>query len=88
MTKTLYVGNLTWEASADDLLVLFQAHGRVVHTQVVTDVETGRSRGFGFVEMDAADVQKPPPPRLNGRLFRGRPLVVNEAAPRPASGRV
>ena len=51
MTKTLYVGNLTWEISADDLLALFQAHGQVAHTQVVTDLETGRSRGFGFVEM-------------------------------------
>ena len=55
MSKTLYVGNLTWEVSADDLLTLFQVHGQVVHTQVVTDIETGRSRGFGFVEMADAD---------------------------------
>ena len=78
MTKTLYVGNLTWEVSADDLLALFQAHGQVAHTQVVTDWQTGRSRGFGFVEMNADDAQRAID-ALNGRSFRGRPLVVNEA---------
>jgi RNA recognition motif-containing protein len=86
MTKILYVGNLTWQASADDLLALFQAHGQVAHTQVVTDRQTGRSRGFGFVEMNAADAQSAIN-ALNGKLFRGRPLVVNEAAPRSPSGR-
>jgi RNA recognition motif-containing protein len=82
MTKTLYVGNLTWEASADDLLALFQPLGQVVHAQVVTDRQVGRSRGFGFVEMnDAAEAQKAID-ALNGQPFRGRPLSVNEAAPR------
>jgi RNA recognition motif-containing protein len=86
MTKTLYVGNLTWEVSADDLLALFQAHGQVAHTQVVTDRQTGRSRGFGFVEMNAADAQRAID-ALNGQPFRGRPLIVNEAAPRSPMGR-
>jgi RNA recognition motif-containing protein len=86
MTKTLYVGNLTWEASADDLLALFQAHGQVAHTQVVTDRQTGRSCGFGFVEMNADDTPNAID-ALNGKPFRGRPLVVNEAAPRSPSGR-
>jgi RNA recognition motif-containing protein len=86
MTKTLYVGNLTWEASADDLLALFQAHGQVAHTQVVTDMQTGRSRGFGFVEMDADDAPKAVN-ALNGQAFRGRTLTVHEAAPRSFSGR-
>ena len=86
MTKNLYVGNLAWQASADDLLVLFQAHGQVAHTQVVTDLKTGRSRGFGFVEMNADDAQKVID-ALNGQPFLGRPLIVHEAAPRSPSGR-
>jgi RNA recognition motif-containing protein len=86
MTKTLYVGNLTWEVSADDLLALFQPFGQVIHAQVVTDIETGRSRGFGFVEMnDASDAQRAVV-ALDGRPFRGRPLLVNEAASRSPSG--
>jgi cold-inducible RNA-binding protein len=87
MTKTVYVGNLTWEVSADDLLALFQPFGQVIHAQVVTDIETGRSRGFGFVEMnDASDAQRAVV-ALDGRPFRGRPLFVNEAASRSPSGR-
>src|SRR5712692_729359 len=52
MAKNIYVGNLSWECTADDLLALFQEHGNVARAQVITDRETGRSRGFGFVEMD------------------------------------
>ena len=59
MAKNIYVGNLTWDATADDLLALFQEHGQVVRAQVITDKETGRSRGFGFEEMnDDAEAQK------------------------------
>jgi RNA recognition motif-containing protein len=87
MSKTLFVGNLTWEVSADDLLTLFQAHGQVVHTQVVTDIETGRSRGFGFVEMNDADAAQRAIDALNGQVYHGRPLTVHEAAPRSPSGR-
>ena len=52
MAKNIYVGNLAWETTADDLLALFQEHGAVARAQVITDRETGRSRGFGFVEME------------------------------------
>jgi RNA recognition motif-containing protein len=86
MAKNIYVGNLTWDATADDLLALFQEHGAVSRAQVITDRETGRSRGFGFVEMDNdAEAQKAID-ELNGKPFRGRPLTVNEARPREDRG--
>jgi RNA recognition motif-containing protein len=82
MAKNIYVGNLVWDCTADDLLGLFQAHGQVARAQVITDRETGRSRGFGFVEMnDDAEAQKAIE-ALNGTDFKGRPLTVNEAKPR------
>ena len=82
MAKNIYVGNLTWECTADDLLALFQEHGSVSRAQVITDRETGRSRGFGFVEMDNdAEAQKAIE-ALNGADYQGRPLTVNEARPR------
>jgi RNA recognition motif-containing protein len=86
MAKNLYVGNLVWDATADDLLALFQEHGQVGRAQVITDKETGRSRGFGFVEMnDDAEAQKAID-ALNGQAFRGRALTVNEARPREERG--
>jgi len=86
MAKNIYVGNLVWDATADDLLALFQEHGQVARAQVITDRETGRSRGFGFVEMDNdAEAQKAID-ALNGAPFRGRPLTVNEARPREDRG--
>src|SRR5947209_20564265 len=86
MAKNIYVGNLAWETSADDLLSLFQEHGAVTRAQVITDRETGRSRGFGFVEMDNdAEAQKAID-ALNGQEFNGRPLTVNEARPREDRG--
>jgi RNA recognition motif-containing protein len=86
MAKNIYVGNLVWDCTADDLLVLFQAHGNVARAQVITDRETGRSRGFGFVEMnDDAEAQKAIE-ALNGSDFKGRPLTVNEAKPREERG--
>ncbi len=82
MAKNIYVGNLVWDCTADDLLALFQEHGAVARAQVITDRETGRSRGFGFVEMnDDAEAQKAID-ALNGADFKGRPLTVNEAKPR------
>jgi RNA recognition motif-containing protein len=82
MAKNIYVGNLVWDATADDLLALFQDHGKVTRAQVITDRETGRSRGFGFVEMgDDAEAQKAID-ALNGADYNGRPLTVNEAKPR------
>src|SRR5437879_7063392 len=86
MAKNIYVGNLVWDCTADDLLALFQAHGAVARAQVITDRETGRSRGFGFVEMeDDAEAQKAID-ALNGAEFNGRPLTVNEAKPREDRG--
>jgi RNA recognition motif-containing protein len=86
MAKNIYVGNLPWSATADDLLQLFQEHGQVARAQVITDRETGRSRGFGFVEMaDDAEALKAIE-TLNGSQFEGRPLTVNEARPREERG--
>ncbi len=82
MAKNIYVGNLVWDATADDLLALFQSFGAVARAQVITDRETGRSRGFGFVEMDNDQEAQTAIDNLNGTPFRGRPLTVNEARPR------
>src|SRR5215472_14911256 len=86
MAKNIYVGNLVWDATADDLLALFQQHGAVARAQVITDRETGRSRGFGFVEMDNDAEAQTAIEALNGSPFRGRPLTVNEARPREDRG--
>ena len=80
MSKRLYVGNLAFGATADDLRELFSQYGSVTAADVITDRDTGRSRGFGFVEMaeggDAAIEA------LNGQDVQGRALTVNEAKPR------
>src|SRR5262245_11068913 len=86
MAKNIYVGNLVWEATADDLLALFQSYGAVARAQVITDRETGRSRGFGFVEMASGQEAQTAIGALNGSPFRGRPLTVNEARPREDRG--
>jgi RNA recognition motif-containing protein len=86
MAKNIYVGNLAWETTSDDLLALFQEHGKVARAQVVTDRETGRSRGFGFVEMDNDQEAQAAVAALNGQNYRGRPLTVNEAKPREGGG--
>lgn len=86
MAKNIYVGNLAWESTADDLLALFQEHGTVARAQVITDRETGRSRGFGFVEMDNDDEAMKAIDALNGSTWNGRPLTVNEARPRSEGG--
>src|SRR5436309_2134936 len=87
MSKNIYVGNLTFQTTADDLRELFAQYGTVTSAQVVSDRETGRSRGFGFVEM--ADGGDEAVAALNGTQFQGRTLTVNEAKPReerPRSG--
>ena len=82
MSKNLYVGNLSFQTTADDLLEAFGQYGSVTRAQVVSDRETGRSRGFGFVEMaNDAEAQKAID-ALNGAQFQGRSLTVNEAKPR------
>ncbi len=80
MMKRLYVGNLAFAATADDLRDLFSEFGDVTSADVITDRDTGRSRGFGFVEM--ADGGDTAIDSLNGKDVQGRPLTVNEAKPR------
>jgi RNA recognition motif-containing protein len=87
MSKNIYVGNLSFDTTADDLIQLFGQYGTVTRAQVTTDRETGRSRGFGFVEMSDGGDQAIA--ALNGFQHQGRTLTVNEAKPRedrPRSG--
>jgi RNA recognition motif-containing protein len=86
MAKNLYVGNLVFDCTADDLLALFQEHGSVTRAQVITDRDTGRSRGFGFVEMGDDAEAHAAIDALNGADYQGRPLTVNEAKPREERG--
>lgn len=84
----LYVGNLPFSTNEEELREMFESHGNVHNTSIVIDRETGRSRGFGFVEMDRADGEKAIT-AMNGYSIGGRALVVNEARPReerPARG--
>ena len=80
MSKNLYVGNLPFSTTADDLREAFGQFGSVTRAQVIEDRETGRSRGFGFVEM--ADGGDEAIAKLAGAEFQGRTLTVNEAKPR------
>lgn len=82
MSSNLYVGNLTFNTTTADLESLFGAHGEVMKAQVITDRETGRSRGFGFVEMTTSDSARAATEALNGQDVDGRPLTVNEAKER------
>lgn len=79
--KRIYVGNLPWTTTDSELKTLFSPYGSVHSAAVINDRETGRSRGFGFVEMDDADADKAID-ELNGRDFAGRALRVNEAQER------
>lgn len=82
----LYVGNLPWAVDDAQLTSMFAAHGAVVRAKVVTDRDTGRSRGFGFVTMgDEAGAQKAIQV-LNGQDCNGRALTVRKSEPRPAGG--
>src|SRR5579863_2363251 len=83
MEKRLYVGNLPFDTSEDDLHQLFSAHGQIVSTKLITDMETGRSRGFGFVEMSTEDEAKIAIEKMNKAKIGDRELTVNEARPRP-----
>jgi RNA recognition motif-containing protein len=78
----IYVGNLSYEVTEDDLRQAFEAHGEVATANVITDKFTGRSRGFGFVEMPKEDEAKAAIEALNGMDLKGRTLNVNEARPR------
>ena len=85
MSKKLYVGNLSFSSTEDDVRNHFAPYGEVLSVNLITDRETGRLRGFGFVEMDdagaAAAIQN-----LDGKELGGRTLKVNEAQEKPRSG--
>jgi RNA recognition motif-containing protein len=86
MSKKLYVGNLPYDTAEGDLRELFSAHGEVHSVSVVEDRDTGRSRGFAFVEMDDQDADKAIA-ALSGTMLGSRSLNVNEARPRSESSR-
>ena len=78
----LYVGNLSFQTTESELMELFTEHGEVTSASIVTDRDTGRSRGFGFVEFAGDSSGKAAIEALNGSNFGGRDLTVNEARPR------
>jgi len=82
MGRRLYVGNLAWTVTDQDLLDVFSEAGKVDSSQVIIDRATNRSRGFGFVEMATDDAAESAIKNLNGRDIKGRPIRVNEAQAR------
>jgi len=82
MSKRLYVGNLPYSVSSSDLQSIFSAHGEVQSAEVISDRMTGRSKGFGFVEMSNDEEAEAAITALNGQDHGGRALTVNEARPR------
>ncbi|MFM8434511.1 MAG: RNA recognition motif domain-containing protein [Planctomycetia bacterium] len=89
MARKIYVGNLPWSTTSSDLEAMFSPHGAVRSAEVISDRETGRSRGFGFVEMETDEGLQAAINALNGHEVNGRPLTVNEArerTPRPGGG--
>jgi RNA recognition motif-containing protein len=81
MVKTLYVGNIPWSISEGDLEQFFTQHGEVLDCRIITERATGRSRGYGFIEVNDEDVEQILE-KTNGVEMDGRKLVVNEAKPR------
>ena len=86
MSKKLYVGNLTYDTTEDNLVELFSEFGEVLSAQIIIDRDTNRSKGFGFVEMADGQAADDAANALNGQDFRGRNLTVNEARPREDRG--
>jgi RNA recognition motif-containing protein len=86
MGKKLYVGNLGYDVNDADLSQLFSQHGQVESAAVIMDKMTGRSKGFGFVEMSSDQEAQAAIGALNGQDYNGRALTVNEAKPRPEGG--
>ena len=86
MGKRLYVGNLPFSATELDIRELFEQYGTVAESKLVMDRDTGRPRGFGFVEMSTDQEAQNAISNLNGREFQGRPLTVNEAQERGGGG--
>lgn len=86
MSVRLYVGNLPFSATEEELENLFSQSGVVISTNIVTDRDTGRSRGFAFVEMESTEAANAAIEALNGVDFNGRSLTVNEAKPKESRG--
>ena len=86
MGKKLYVGNLSYGVTDGDLEQIFTAHGTVQSAQVIMDRDTGRSKGFGFVEMGSDQEAQAAIAALNGKEIEGRTLTVNEARPKEEGG--
>jgi cold-inducible RNA-binding protein len=86
VAKNLYVGNLSYDVADGDLQNLFETHGTVQSARVIKDRDTGRSKGFGFVEMDSGEQAQAAIAALNGQEVNGRALTVNEARPREDRG--
>lgn len=86
MNSKLYVGNLSYNTRDQDLLDAFSPHGNVVSASVVTDRDSGQSRGFGFVEYSASDEAQRAVDTMNGTVLDGRTLNVNIARPREGGG--
>jgi RNA recognition motif-containing protein len=78
----IYVGNLPFSTTDDELRQMFEPHGQVTNAQIIIDRETGRSKGFGFIEMSTDDESRKAIEAMNGANVGGRPLKVNEARPR------
>jgi RNA recognition motif-containing protein len=83
----IYVGNLSFDTAETQLEQMFAQHGQVEEVQIITDRDTGRSRGFGFVKMRDDNAGRTAIEQLNGSEMGGRNIIVNEAKPRPERGR-
>ena len=81
MAKSLFVGNLPWSATEDEIKTKFEEHVKVIAVRLLTDKFTGRAKGFGFVEVEDADMEKAIT-AMNGKKIGDRDIVVNEARPR------
>jgi len=84
--KRLYVGNMAYSVSSSDLEAMMSEHGTVLSAEVIADRDTGRSKGFGFVEMSTGEEAQAAIEALNGQAYKGRTLTVNEARPRRERG--
>jgi hypothetical protein len=85
-TMNIYVGNLSWSMTDDDLSNLFSQYGTVTSAKILKEKNTGRSKGFGFVEMEDDEAAKTAIATLNESEVQGRKLIVNESQPRPEGG--
>ncbi len=83
----IYVGNLSFDATEEDLRSAFEAFGKVDAANIIKDRDSGRPKGFGFVEMPSAEEARKAIEAMNGKEFKGRAMNVNEARPKPEGGR-